>query len=232
MRPALLAATAVALIVLGAASAALTGPDDPRTDGGLSLRALSRCAGIAGSEIRAADPAFGLLMLDGAPWMTLQVDGESVLLAGSGALRRRNGAIVPFRFSCLLDERGRALMFRVAVIGPGSEPLAPAHPATGTAALDTGDPLPRGAELRIQLVDTTTAGAHVVLAEQLVRSGWETPIPFALRVPADTRLDGRTLVLAARVTVARKTVFAMAPRAVTAEDLRRPLALTLTAAGR
>jgi hypothetical protein len=172
MRPALLVAAALALVVLGATSAALTGPEAARDDGGLSLPALSRCAGIAGTEMREADPAFGLVMLDGVPWLTLQRDDEAVLLTSTGTLKRRNGAIVPFRFSCLLDERGRAVMFRVSLVEPDARyaaPLPPSRLVVGSAALDTKDKLPRGAELRLQLLDTAKQGAAELLAEQVVR---------------------------------------------------------------
>lgn len=228
MRPALLIAAALALVVLGATSAALTGPDASRDDGGLSLTALSRCAGIAGSEVRQADPAFGLLMLDGSPWVTAQRNHDTVLLAGTGTLRRRDGTNVPFRFSCLLNEKGQALVFRISLAEPDSaNPLPPSRLLTGRAALDTKDPLPHGAELRLQLFDIAKDPAGELLTEQVARSGWETPIPFALRLPADTDLAGRKLALAARVTLARRTVFAMNPRTLAPEELARPLALTL-----
>jgi hypothetical protein len=74
MRLVVLALTALLLVVLGATAASVT---DPRAPGeripdpeGLSTIALSRCAGIGGSEMRDADAAFGQLMFDGAPWLT------------------------------------------------------------------------------------------------------------------------------------------------------------------
>lgn len=238
MRPALLVSATLALVVLGAAAASVTGPDASRDgaqgrgrdDEGLSLPALSRCAGIAGTEMRAADPAFGLLMLDGAPWMALQRDHDAVLLTSTGSFKRRNGTTASFRFSCLLDERGRAVMFRAALVEPNAATAAalpPSRLVVGAATLATTQPLPRGAELRLQLIDIGRAGEALLLAEQVVRSGWETPIPFALRLPAETKLEGRKLALAARVTVARKTVFAMAPRALAPQELAQPATIRL-----
>ena len=44
-------------------------------------------------------------------------------------------------------------------------------------------------------------------AEQVVRSGWQVPIPFALRLPRGTVLEGRKMVITARFVLARQPLF-------------------------
>ena len=51
---------------------------------------------------------------------------------------------------------------------------------------------------------------YVVLAEQVVRSGWQVPIPFSLRVPKEIPLAGRKLQITARFVNARQPLFALA----------------------
>jgi len=61
-----------------------------------------------------------------------------------------------------------------------------------------------------------------------VRSGWEAPIPFALHVPKHTRLEGRKLLLTARLVVRHRSLFQLTePHVMTGEDLHQPLKLVL-----
>lgn len=232
MRPVLIVLVAIGLIVVGAGAASVTtvdrnGPSPDR--GGISTSALSRCAGIAGREIRDADASFGQLMLDGVPWLSAQHNHQAVAVSSTGLLRRRNGTTASFHFLCLLDDAGHASMFRITSVDV-AETSPPVQTIKG-AAVPVGltTPLPRGTELRIQLLDVRQNPEGDLLAEQVVRSGWEVPIPFALRVPGDTRLGGRQLVIAARIVLARTVIYRLAERrALTADELQRPVMLDLS----
>ena len=90
-----------ALLAASIATPAFAGPD-----GGISTPMLSRCAGKAGLETRQSDAAFGLLALDGAPWLSIERTDEAVgiqpimtTVTGTGSRYRRNGTSVPFRFT-------------------------------------------------------------------------------------------------------------------------------------
>jgi uncharacterized lipoprotein YbaY len=81
--------------------------------------------------------------------------------------------------------------------------------------------------LRLQLLDIGRAPVEV-LAEQVVRSGWQQPIAFALRLPKATSLQNRKLVIVARLVLAHRTLFRLAePYAVSAEDIGAPVELVL-----
>ena len=204
--------------------------------GAISSPALSRCAGRAGTETRAADPAFVSFALDGAPWLTIEKTDDTVgsqpifeTVTGTGDRRRRDGTAVPFRFTCVLDFSGQPLMFHVSpLMRRLGDDLPPASVFEGAATYLDKMPLPRGIELQVQLLDVSKSGAGERLAEQVVRSGWQVPVAFALRVPRETSLAGRKLVITARFVVGHQVLFQLKePRAVTADDLHRPLALTL-----
>lgn len=228
MRPVLLILAAVALVSIGAGAASVTAHKAETDSAGISTVALSRCAGIAGIEVREADAAFGQVMLDGAPWLSAQHNHRSAVLSGTGMLRRRNGTTVPFRFFCALDDGGHANMFRIIPEGMG-EGLPRSRVISGVA-VPSGlkAPLARGTELRVQLLDTKKDPNGEVLAEQVVRSGWEVPIPFALRVPADANLADRQLVVSARIVLARSVIYRMKDaRVLTPEELARPVRLDL-----
>lgn len=228
MRPVLLILAAVGLVLVGAGAAGVTAHEPESDPGGISSTLLSRCAGIAGLELRGADAAFGELMLDGAPWSSVQQDQNGLVLTSTGILRRRNGTTVPFRFSCVLDDKGRASMVRIMPVGTDQTTPSP-RSIKGTAA-PTGlkTALPRGAELRVQLLDMTANPAGDLLSEQVVRSGWSVPIPFALRMQPDAIPEGKKLAIRARIVLARKDIYGMAsPRPLTAEELGRPLVLEL-----
>ncbi len=226
MRPVLLIVAAIGLVIVGAGAASVTGKSEPDT--GISTIALSRCAGIAGIEMREADPAFGQIMLDGAPWLAAQHDDDAVVVNGTGTVRRRNGTTAPFRFFCVLDEAGHAKMFRII---PAAGENIPASRLIEGVAMPVGvkSPLARGSELRVQLLDVKKDPKGELLAEQVVRSGWEVQIPFALRVPVDAKPADRQLVISARIVRARATIYRMKnARALTPGDLERPVRLDLS----
>jgi uncharacterized lipoprotein YbaY len=206
--------------------------------GGISSSAISRCAGKIGTDTRQSDAAFGIIMLDGMPWVTIERTEEKMgaqmiatTVTGTGARRRRDGTTVPFRFTCVLDTKGQAVMFHASQLVPGlGDQLPPATVVAGSATYLQKIALPRGAELRVQLLDIAKSTAGDILAEQVVRSGWQVPIPFALRLPKDTPLEGRKLAVVARLVAARQVLFQLkAPHVIAGDDLRKPFELTLEA---
>lgn len=218
---------AVTAIVLAAPALA----QDPA---GISSSAISRCAGKAGMDTRRSDPAFGIVMLDGMPWTTVEraeeILGAPIIdttVTGTGARHRRDGTSVMFRFTCGLDAKGQALMFHARQLVPGQNDRATTAVA-GSAAISRGMALPRGAELRVQLLDIGKSPTDNILTEQVVRSGWKVPIPFVLHLPKDTPLEGRKLVVAARLVVGHQTLFQLAvPHVLAGEDLHKPIELLL-----
>lgn len=219
------------LLAASIASPALAGPG-----GGISTPMLSRCAGKAGLETRQSDAAFGLLVLDGAPWLSIERTDETVgiqpittTVTGTGSRHRRNGTLVPFRFTCVLDADGQALMFHASLLMPKlGDTLPPATIISGTAMLAENTTLPRGVELQLQLFDIARSAEGELLAEQVVRSGWQVPIPFALRLPATFSADGRKLILTARLVAAHQIQYRLpAPRVLTDREILAPLVLTL-----
>jgi len=203
---------------------------------GVSSTVLSRCAGKAGSDVRQGDPAFVTIALDGRPWMTIDrtqdVVGSqpiSTTVTGTGWRQRRDGTTIHFRFTCALDERGQAVLFHAsALLHDLGDRLPPAIIVDGAAAYPDRASLPRGVELQVQLIDPAQPPASRIVAEQVVRSGWLVPIPFALRVPRDAAIADRTLSVSARIVLAHQTLFELAePRLVAAPELSRFLALSL-----
>jgi uncharacterized lipoprotein YbaY len=227
MRPILPAVTAIILAT----------PVLAQDPAGISSSAISRCAGKLGGETRQSDPAFAVIMLDGLPWTTVDRTGETLdgrmiaaTVSGTGARSRRDGTSVTFRFTCGLDTNGQALMFHASQRRPGqSDASAPATTVVaGWATYAREMALPRGAELRVQLLDVGKSPAGSILTEQIVRSGWKMPIPFALHLPKDTPLKGRKLVVTARLVVRHQTLFQLAaPHIITGEDLHKPIELVL-----
>lgn len=203
---------------------------------GTALPALSRCAGKVARDARQADPAFVTIALDGRPWITIDRTDElvgtqqiSTTVTGTGWRRRRNGTSVPFRFTCMLDDQGQALVFHISnlVRNLGDE-LPPSIIVHGAASYLENIPLPKGVELQVQLLDTSKLPAGEVLAEQVVRSGWYLPIPFALRLPKETSLADRKLVITARFVLARETLFQLQEtRIIAAGDVHEFIILTL-----
>ena len=214
----------------------VTGSAYAQEAGAISSPALSRCAGKVGAETRMADPAFVGLALDGVPWLTSeQVDDTvgsqaiSTTVTGTGYRRKRDGTTVPFRFTCVLGFQGEALMFHASPLMRNlGDDLPPAITVEGTATYLEKMPLPRGVELQVHLLDVSKSPTGELLAEQVVRSGWQVPIPFDLRLPKETSLAGRKLVVTARLVLAHEVLFQLKkPRAVNGDDLNQPLALTL-----
>jgi hypothetical protein len=181
----------------------LAAPVLAQDDGGISSAMISRCAGKIGVETRQADAAYGLIALDGIPWLAIERTEESVgtqpiktTVTGTGAQHRRNGTSVPFRFTCVLDANG-SLMFHASdlVIKLGDE-LAPAIVVEGSAAYPEKMLLPRGA--------------------------------FALRLPKNTALEGRKLAIAARLVLAHQALFQLEePRPLDVAALHKPNELLL-----
>jgi hypothetical protein len=68
--------------------------------------------------------------------------------------------------------------------------LPPSIIVDGAASYSGKPPLPKGVELRVQVLDASRPPAAQIVAEQVVRSGWPVPIPFALRLPKEAALIG------------------------------------------
>ena len=139
---------------------------------------LSRCAGKVGTEIRKGDPAFVTIALDGEPWMTIERTEEKVgdamiatTVTGIGSLRRKDGTSVPLRFTCLIDDKGQAVMVHLGpLLRTMGDALPPALVIEGAASYLQRMALPRGVELQVRLLDTAKQPA-AVLAEQAVQIG-------------------------------------------------------------
>jgi uncharacterized lipoprotein YbaY len=208
--------------------------------GGIATSVLSRCAGKAGTDIRKGDPAFVTVAFDGRPWLTVERTEDAVgtqkiatTVSGMGWLRRKDGTSVPLRFTCMLDPEGQAVMTHVGPLlrNLGDE-LPPSITIDGAASYLEKMPLPRGVELQVQLLDVSKSAAGEVLAEQVVRSGWQVPIPFALRLPRGTALEGRKMVITARFVLAGRPLFQLRDqRSFQAGDLRKFVILTLDRVG-
>ena len=219
---------AIAAIILAAPALA---PDPP----GISSSMISRCAGKVGTDTRQSDPAFGIIMLDGMPWTTVERTEEKLgaqmiatTVTGTGARRRRDGTSVTFRFTCGLDAKGQAMMFHASQLLLGQSEASATTVVAGSAVYPREMALPRGAELRVQLLDIGKSPAGNILTEQVVRSGWKVPIPFALHLPKGTPLAGRELVVTARLVVGHQTLFQLAvPHVIAREDLHKPIELVL-----
>lgn len=203
---------------------------------GISSSALSRCAGKVGRDIRQADPAFVTFALDGLPWITINRTDDvvgtqqiSTTVTGTGWRRRRDGTSVPFRFTCMLDNQGQALVFHTSnLMHSLGDKLPPSIIVDGAASYLERTLLPRGVELQVQLLDTSKSPTGEVLAEQVIRSGWQVPIPFALRLPKEISLADRNLVITARFVLSRQTLFQLQEtRVIPAGDLNKFIILTL-----
>ena len=204
---------------------------------GMSSVAIARCAGKASAAIREADPAFGFIALDGMPWVTIERTEEKVgsqtiatTVTGTGARRRRDHTAVPFRFTCLLNDKGEAVMFHTSqLLTRLRDDLPPSYFVNGTATYLERMAAPKDLELRVQLLDVATPSNPEILTEQVVRTGWQVPLPFFLRLPKDTPMQGRKLVIGARMLAGDEVLFELKePRPISSADLGRPIDLTLT----
>lgn len=221
------------LLVLLAGSASL--PAFAQEAGGVSSSAISRCAGKIGFDTRQADPAFGFVALDGMPWATIERTEEKIgnqqivtTVTGTGMRQRRDGSSVPFRFTCMINENGEAVVFHTSHLLPRlGDQLPPAIVVTGLATYVEKVAPPRGVELQVQLLDMSKGPPGEIVAEQVVRTGWSVPIPFTLRLPKDTAA-GRKFVITARLVLGRQVLFKLAEsHPLAAADLGKPIDLTL-----
>jgi uncharacterized lipoprotein YbaY len=238
MRPSRLAALCGLGLLAGLlhpaiAPAQTQGPAEDQ--GGISTPLLSRCAGKFGAELRAGDEAFPGLTLLGKPWLKIEktdqtVDGKHVVsvVSGIGARSRRRGEVVALRFRCLIDDKGVAVSFEDTELLPTRhEELPAATVVRGSATYLPRTKLAPGSELRVQLIDQA---ASELLTEAVVRSSWVNPIPFGLRLPPDTKLEGRKLAIDARLSLGSQTLFRLkAPQPVARERLQQPIDLTIDA---
>lgn len=215
----------IALLLCPAAQA-----QDP---GGISSAALSRCAAKVATETREDDPAFGILFLDGMPWMLIEPNREQIgsvrmghTLTSTGMTKRKDGSYWPFRFTCVLDDKGHVVLFHGRrLLSAFGDQLSPSIQVAGAAKIPEALPVQHGTELRVQLLDLAT---NQVVGEQIVRSGWVAPIPFAVRLPLKTELKGRRLALAARIVVADQVLFELPqPRALGENEIKAPHLLDL-----
>jgi hypothetical protein len=227
---------AQAVVVLFALALSLDVRAEPSDGSPLPL--LSRCAGKAGGTVRQGDPAFMTLALDGRPWNTVDksedADPASVLttITSNGWAKRRDGTSFLFRFTCVLNAEGQATMFHAsALLRDLGDRLPPAIVINGSATYPLKEPLQRGIELQVQLLDTALDPPGI-LTEQVVRSGWHLPLGFSLRLPAGVSLENRSIAVAARVVLARRTLFELAePRKLSRDELTRFVELALQPAG-
>ena len=130
---------------------------------------------------------------------------------------------------CGLDAKGQAIAFHAVPVQRNlGDQLAPAITIEGAAAYLDKKPLPKGVELQVQLLDVSRTPKPEVLTEEVVRSGWQVPIPFALRLPKDISLADRKLEITARFVQARQPLFQLRDnRPLTADDLHKFIILTL-----
>jgi uncharacterized lipoprotein YbaY len=214
----------------------MAGPADAQQPVNLSTAALTRCAAKVGGDTRQADPAFATFGLNGHPWITVERTEDKVgsqnistTITGMGWRRRRDGTSVLFRYICALDAKGQAVGFHAMPLQRNlGDQLPPAIEIEGAAAYLERKPLPKGVELQVQLLDVSKSPKPEVLTEEVVRSGWQVPIPFALRLPKDVSLEGRKLAITARIVQARQPLFEMQEtRALTPDDLHKFIILTL-----
>lgn len=206
-----------------------------RNQGGISTPLLSRCAGKFGAQLRAADNAFPLLSLMGVPWMTIErtdqtVDGAHIvaIVTGTGIRTRRRGETLGLSYRCLIDDKDQAASFTWHDLLPErSESLPPATVVHGTAHYRPRTQLPLGAELRVQLLDQAHNPPEL-LTEAVVRTAWEEPIPFGLRLPPDMKLGGRKLAIAVRLARGSSPLYGLRePQPLDPGQLQRPIDLTI-----
>src|SRR5205823_10158874 len=173
---------------------------------------LSRCAGKFGAELRTADNAFPLFGLLGVPWTSIErtdqtIDGTHVvaIVTGIGGQSQRRGATTALRYRCLIDDKGVAVSFTWKLLSESNEVLPPAMLLRGSANYQPKAQLAPGAELRVQLRDQA-ADPPALLTEVVERSSWVNPIPFGLRLPPDVKLEGRKLIIDARLSLGASTL--------------------------
>ena len=132
------------------------------------------------------------------------------------------------RYRCLIDDKGAAVSFTWKVV-PANESLPPAMLLRGSADYQPKAQLAPGAELRVQLLDQSTA-PPALITELVERSSWVSPIPFGLRLPTDVKLEGRKLVIDARLSLGASTLYRLKqPQPIALDRLQQPINLTIDA---
>ncbi len=122
---------------------------------------------------------------------------------------------------------GRTLCVRVAQAIVVLFALALSLDVRAEPADNAPAPCFRGAPAR-----PAAAYDRAIRPEQVIRSGWHLPMGFSLRLPAGMSLEGRPLVLAARVVLARRTLFELGePRKLAPREMTRFVELTLLPVG-
>jgi len=229
---------AVSALILSVLPFPANAQDSIRDQGGISTPLLSRCAGKFGAQLRAGDNAFPLLSLMGVPWTTIErtdqtVDGAHIVavVTGTGMRTRRRGQVLGLSFRCLIDDKGEAASFTWHHLLPErNEIMPPAIVVRGTAYYRPRTQLPQGAELRVQLFDQAIDPPQL-LTEAVVRSAWEEPIPFGLRLPPDMKLESRKLALAVRLARGSSPLYGLRePLLLDLNQLQRPINLTIDSA--
>jgi uncharacterized lipoprotein YbaY len=228
---------ALALAFVSGLTFSASAQDGFNDQGGISSPLVSRCAGKFGADLRAADPAFPLLGLLGLPWYTIEktdqtVDGDHIvaIVTGLGGRWRRRGEVVSLRYRCLINDKGEAVNFTWTDLLPErNEAPPPAMVVRGSAYRQPKQLLPPGAELRVQLFDQASQ-PPALITEAVVRTSWVEPIPFGLRLPPDMKLQGRKLVLDARLSLGVQTLYRLKqPLVLDSDQLQRPLDITVDA---
>lgn len=171
----------------------------------------------------------------GAPWTTIEhtdqtIDGANIvaILTGNGMRSRRSGEVLGLTYRCLIDDRGEAVSFSWRDVSPErNESLPSTMIVRGTAYYRPKTQLPLGAELRVQLLDQSVNPSKL-LTETVVRTAWEEPIPFSLRLPLDVRLEGRKLVIAVRLARGSSPLYGLKePLVLDLGQLGKPINLTI-----
>ena len=135
--------------------------------------------------------------------------------------------MIALRYRCLIDDKGEAVSFTSTE--RNEELPAALLVLRGSAAYRPKAQLAPGAELRVQLFDQA-ANPPALLTEAVVRSSWVDPIPFGLRLPPDLKLQGKKLVLDARLSLGASTLYRLKqPLALNPDQLQRPIELTVDA---
>jgi hypothetical protein len=67
-----------------------------------------------------------------------------------------------------------------------------------------------------------------LLTESVVRSSWVEPIPYALRLPHDMKLQDRKLVIEARLSLGASVLYRpKQPEVLTLDELQKPIDIIL-----
>ncbi|MCW5745037.1 MAG: hypothetical protein KIT36_02410 [Alphaproteobacteria bacterium] len=206
-------------------------PPDP---GGLSAPAVSACINKVDLDRGNRNSTYRAVAFDGQPWLGLRTLDKKLgtqrvwsRIAGTGMWWQADGTTVALRFACQLDSGGRAVKVQTEPVNMASGDRLPPHRLISGTARIAGE-VPADGELRLQLLDASMPRTPKVIAEQVVRGGQAGVIPFALRLPADTALDGRPLTIEAIIAAQGLVRAALrTPRPVSEADVAAPVTLLL-----